>query len=693
MPCDVRAVESSVFISAAAGTGKTYLLVLRILKLLLAGDRRILCITFTNAAAAEIQDRVLRYASRWVVISDEELSSELVDIFGLNTPAVMRSARNLFIKILEKPLRVCTIHAFCYDMLLKFTYDANISYNSVVFDGSTLYDRIVKGLLEQQVQLNIDEDLDALINSLHRIIEVLHNGSARDVKYADKLQSSSQFRDFHAIRDVFLDKSGAAKPISSVVTQKLRGELDKYVADVKTQVLYIDNKLTNFHQQHALMVARRARRIYENMKKKQLYIDYNDLIMLFLKLLSNHAVMFNVYANFSDILVDEAQDNSRSQWHIVKRICCEFAEHDDRTFFVIGDVKQSIYGFQGARPRIFMKIQRLLARVCRRNRHRYCRISLDRSFRFCTSINRLINALFYNTQLGRMIYGSETYHRSVRTEAGLVEVWPLVTMQQDPWMPRCDAQRQLAREIASTVNKWLISRRILTARNRAIECCDIMILVRHRSALSQYLIDDFAAYEIPIAFSQGMQDGNGIMDMLGNVLQYYINPHNRNYVAKLPHIYNNMDNIRHFSGLTPIEGYFFVVYSVLRYYNNREKNSVDALTDKLLQYGFILTYEVIFELMQEQVATHEDGAVRIITVHGAKGLQSPVVILPDTTSVPSDYSDEYVRLLYVAVTRAEDELYIAGHKPLHKGSWYNMVHDLDIFSRRSGENGEVLYID
>src|ERR1041385_3687218 len=108
----------SAFVSANAGSGKTHVLVQRVIRLLLDGvpPEKILCITFTKAAAANMAERVFSTLGHWVTLSDDELNAAIRDAGIAHPDAKLRSrARELFACALETPggLKVQTIHALC----------------------------------------------------------------------------------------------------------------------------------------------------------------------------------------------------------------------------------------------------------------------------------------------------------------------------------------------------------------------------------------------------------------------------------------------------------------------------------------------------------------------------------------------------------------------------------------------------
>jgi len=123
--------SSSVWVSANAGTGKTHVLTSRTLRLLLAGTppERILCLTYTKAAAAEMSTRVFDRLARWVTMPSHLLSGELEKLTGqvAGDDDLIR-ARTLFTKAIETPggLKVQTIHAFCERLLQRFPLEAGV---------------------------------------------------------------------------------------------------------------------------------------------------------------------------------------------------------------------------------------------------------------------------------------------------------------------------------------------------------------------------------------------------------------------------------------------------------------------------------------------------------------------------------------------------------------------------------------
>ena len=133
---------SSVWVSASAGTGKTKVLTDRVLSLLLAGTppHKVLCLTFTRAAAAEMANRINKSLAHWAVAEIEKLQESLETLTGAPPDDVaMRRARTLFADVLETPggLKIQTIHAFCESLLGRFPLEADLEPHFQLMDERT----------------------------------------------------------------------------------------------------------------------------------------------------------------------------------------------------------------------------------------------------------------------------------------------------------------------------------------------------------------------------------------------------------------------------------------------------------------------------------------------------------------------------------------------------------------------------
>jgi ATP-dependent helicase/nuclease subunit A len=134
--------QRSVFVSANAGSGKTHVLVQRVINLLLRGEdpAKVLCVTFTKAAAVNMATRVFDTLAEWTALDDAALDEKIRLATGKAPDATQRAiARRLFANALETPggLKVQTIHAFCTRLLHQFPFEADVAARFEVLDEAT----------------------------------------------------------------------------------------------------------------------------------------------------------------------------------------------------------------------------------------------------------------------------------------------------------------------------------------------------------------------------------------------------------------------------------------------------------------------------------------------------------------------------------------------------------------------------
>ena len=165
----------SAFVGASAGSGKTKLLTDRLLRLMLAGapPARILCLTFTRAAAAEMAIRLRDRLGRWAIAPDAALDAELRLLDAAPDAAMRARARGLFGVVLDLPggMRIDTIHAFCQSLLRRFPLEAGISPHFVVADEAEAAQRR-RAAREDVLGARVDEPFEALKTLAGEISEV-----------------------------------------------------------------------------------------------------------------------------------------------------------------------------------------------------------------------------------------------------------------------------------------------------------------------------------------------------------------------------------------------------------------------------------------------------------------------------------------------------------------------------------------
>ncbi len=171
--------DASVWVAASAGSGKTKVLSDRVLNLLLGGAKpeKILCLTFTKAAATQMANRIAGRLSKWAMMPETELKSELEDLQGL-PPAKekINKARRLFAEVLDTAggMKILTIHSFCQQLLKRFPLEAGVAPNFEVMD-----ERDAKLILESIMQSSIRSA--ALQKDVETVSEYIEGDSFREM--------------------------------------------------------------------------------------------------------------------------------------------------------------------------------------------------------------------------------------------------------------------------------------------------------------------------------------------------------------------------------------------------------------------------------------------------------------------------------------------------------------------------------
>ncbi len=208
---------ASAFVSANAGSGKTHVLVQRVIRLLLSGvaPEKILCITFTKAAAANMAERVFTTLGHWVTLDDAALDEAIRDAGVPNPDRKLRKvARELFAKALETPggLKVQTIHALCTRLLQQFPFEANVPARFAVLDDRDQTDMMERANLRVFLEASNAPD-----STLGRALQTAM-ANAADVTFKDVVREACLSRDhFMAWTDAAGSAEAAAAEMSAVL--------------------------------------------------------------------------------------------------------------------------------------------------------------------------------------------------------------------------------------------------------------------------------------------------------------------------------------------------------------------------------------------------------------------------------------------------------------------------------------------
>lgn len=874
----------SAWVSASAGTGKTKVLTDRVLSLLVAGSapEKLLCLTFTRAAAAEMENRIANRLGAWTMMADKGLRKQLALLLGYKPDKVqMQTARQLFARVLDTPggMNIQTIHAFCQSVLRRFPLEADLTPHFKLMDErdsdellhqarETVLAHIQTGA-ESPLAMAIGEVTQHLHESkFPEILATLTRERGRLARLIDEADGIGNLvsRVFHRLGvspeetedTIFAEAGNPANAdeiglrtaievlLTGAKTDIRRGELitawltpqgdsaipfddyaDAYLtaarneSDLQIRKSLMTKKLTEDNPAVVSILAVEAERVhaaylraraattahatagllrlgdallaaYRRQKERRALIDYDDLILETARLLQKPGiapwVLYKLDGGIDHILIDEAQDTSPEQWRVVEALAEEFFAGEDahdnrRTIFAVGDLKQSIYSFQGADPQSFREMREHFAKTIPAARDRWREVDLNVSFRSAPKVLSAVDLIFAQdgAKDGLSFDDDVMEHIPKRAgEASLVELWPPVDVREIdatiPWKPPVEriqgdsTANRLAQLIAKRIKCMIDDKELLESKNRPIQPGDIMILVRRRGPIVEEIVRALKNREIGVAGVDRMvlTDQMAVMDLiaLGRVLLLpeddltlatvlkgpiaglteddlfelaYDRPgalwqalsDKRDASQRLAAAFDLLSGLRRQADTMPP----FELYShILGALGGREKllhrlgpdalDPISEFLDLAISYedshtptleGFLYWLESGETEVKRDLEQARSDAVRVMTVHGAKGLEAPIVFLPDTMQVPragftllwpkddtggelmlwpprrgayetvaetertritQERDREYRRLLYVALTRAEDRLYICGwanKTAAPEGCWYNLV--------------------
>jgi ATP-dependent helicase/nuclease subunit A len=224
---------SSSFVSANAGSGKTHVLVQRVIRLLLAGvpPEKILCLTFTKAAAANMAERVFTTLGHWVTLDDARLDDAIRGV-GLpySSPKLRRDARKLFASALETPggLKVQTIHALCTRLLQRFPFEANVPARFAVLDERDQTDMMERANLKVFLEASRSPD-----SAIGRALQTAM-ASAADVTFKDVVREACLSRDHFM---AWSDAAGNAEAAEAQVSAALGVSTNDTIEAVEREIV------------------------------------------------------------------------------------------------------------------------------------------------------------------------------------------------------------------------------------------------------------------------------------------------------------------------------------------------------------------------------------------------------------------------------------------------------------------------
>lgn len=560
--------RGNVIVSASAGSGKTFVMIERLVSLILSGAdvRKVLCVTFTNKAAAQMRDRLRTALLRRICASAGEERARLKE------------------QLYALPLAdISTIHAFCARLVRTYFYLAEVDPAFAIVskddaEGCRLFSRALeevfeslyaendpafKDLLSVYFYKNKDARLKRIVTSLYNVLSsckdpqgVLKTTGKEDgfAKVCDYLRddfatrarfysenaedvgaffAENNDRGFAVCGEVLeaAERIASAKTLFEMVeaakqgisvsrmperkkfageaaekydrlkalsegVKKLYKDLSEFATEEEERARYSDGQ----RLAGALAgVIARFDETYSRLKREADVLDYDDLERFALKVLSSEEARQAIAEKYEYVFVDEYQDVNPVQEEILTKI-------GEGEIFLVGDAKQSIYGFRGSRSEYFLQKERELPLALR----------LSENFRSSSAVLDAVNRVFSYAMTkescgidyarGRMTGGARfggheggVFFRVVPKEAQEETERGVYSVLKEA-KPRTDAQAEaIARLVKEELGSdWFDADAGVT---RQIDYGDIAILARKKSGDAEKIVASLSAQGIPVATS------------------------------------------------------------------------------------------------------------------------------------------------------------------------------------------------
>lgn len=625
-------------LKASAGSGKTFALTVRYITLMLLGAKpnEILTLTFTNKAANEMSERI--YKTLLTLGDDEAYLSAIVEQSALSKQEILGKKSFLVKSFSNATLSIFTIDKFVNKILREFCGYIGISDDFEIKedDIEALSMKFLQSLNATQFETLIDFSHyeKKKFNSIFELFKnLLEKNETVDILNIDAklidLQKSNVLEFAFKIKEQISNCNGAsASAIKAVDFQTFDELFGRTWLEKETLADYsyfkkcanetIESYFSNLKDEIAIYYKLRAgyslSKLFElylmfkdfkfTFNKNKNYLEFNDISNLVYELLSTKIdkdfLYFRLDSSFSHILMDEFQDTSLLQYRILEPLIKEILSGDQtkfKTFFYVGDTKQSIYRFRGGKRELFDYVA---------NTNKLLEVEvLNTNYRSVENVISYVNSLFLN------IPNYEYFEQESVSKGGYIEVIVDEKLDED------DKYENIASKIAQLLKEGVNSNdiAILTYTND-----DVLNLY-------YYLKQKFPSLKISTEMTSKLINQQNVKAVINAIKYLYfkeeIYKENLNALIGKP-ILNELD-------LT-IELEEKSIQEVIKELASKLK-IIDENIIKLIEVSSVFSniVDFVYEIdkLDSNMENSESVGLQILTIFKSKGLEFNTVILLD----------------------------------------------------------------
>ena len=760
---DALDVTSSCFVFASAGSGKTKILVDRYVKSLVYGisPQDILNVTYSNAAVCELEERISGILKQLYLNKDNFTQRYMQDTLNMTNISKqdIEKASELFFKFQDNlsQLKILTIHSFCQSLLQQFPLEADLFPDFRILDETEglnfisqakegvlnrLSDDIIKNLLCNFSLTTLEDFINKIYQNLPRFIDFFSENKTLEIYRTKALdlfnikcdtenEGSCQFtvrqKEFIAkflanknLEEVYLTKDGTLRKKIPFQNETISKEIsvivyENYIMRNKSKTL---ETTCSF-----LKLAQQIVEEYQRIKIENHVLDFSDVLYktkyLLTKSCAKEFIISKICSQIKSIMIDEAQDLSPLQWELIRLFADDiyFDPCSQKTIFVVGDIKQSIYRFQGADCDMLSKTFVDTANIFQKMNKKVKEIYLNVNYRSLPKVLESVDKFFEKKNSKNLSSEAIKYQKHVpfrHSEQGNVEIINIEEYETD--------LQKKSEKIAFDISQRMTD--------------NSLILTRSRNELSKNVVQNLTKLGIKVAPLDGLKLSQNliIMDLLA-LADFCINGNNDYALCctlKSPYIFdeplkNNdlqmicrinisltlkqlelnfpkqymyLNKIISWYDETELQKFFYLLSVNLHNISANERYTVANFLDEVTKFAknysenipkFLEYFRASdIKISNQNISTKE---IRLSTIHGSKGLEADTVFLlpyklkadkaktkflfsqdfffikppqkksfPELDKIANEEYDaeerELYRLLYVAMTRARNNLYI-----------------------------------
>ncbi len=659
-------------LKASAGSGKTFALTIRYITLLLKGasPSEILTLTFTNKAANEMNERI--YKTLQTLGDDEAYLNAIQKEVGFSKEEILGKKNLLLKQFTNANLSIYTIDKFVNKILREFCgyigisddFDIKeddvekLSYNFLKILNLDDFNKLIEFSWYENKKFNSLFDLFKLLIEKNETISTVNIDSTlislqkeEVLKYAFKIKefvlnssisslSAKKAVNFESFEDLlgrtWLEKNNISeysyfKKLSNELMQNnffnLKEELSKYY---KLRSAYSLNKLFELFNKF-----KEFKSFYNKSKN---YLGFNDISNLVYELLSSKIdkdfLYFRLDTKYSHILIDEFQDTSLLQYNILKPLIQEILSGNNerfKTFFYVGDTKQSIYRFRGGKRELFDYVAKSnpLIKV----------EVLNTNYRSCENIVNYVNSLF--KPLGNYEY----YDQLSINKDGYVEIIEDSSLEKEE-----EKFETIASKVAALIQSGVNSN-------------DIAILTYTNSdvlSLYSYLNEKFPSLKISTEMTSKLINQENVKAVI-NMIKYLF--------FKEDIYKENVNAIIGKAPLTKLDLKLDLYKNTLQELIKTIANSLNLMDENVIKLieessNFENIVEFVFDIdkLDASMVNSQQSGLQILTIFKSKGLEFQTVILldrikrktPNRSSLLFEYDEVYLKNIYYKIKNLEN---------------------------------------